>query len=176
MVGIKCNALTDMEALCSCMCETIYKQLMPPSVQQIFYISVTSASGNTHSPLRTVTYPFKLRKHSFKFDFIIFKNLTGSLILGLDFMQKHKIHLKWADTEKGLLTHDKNMLVHIINVSEMGSYILACSNLMLPPRTLAMLNAQVELRGNPQEQIYEVKSSSLLSDKCPNMVVILGNV
>ena len=87
-------------------------------------------------------------------------------------MQKHKVGLKWSDTEKGLLTQSKNMLVETIKVYEMGPHILVCSDLILPLRMLTIHNACLELRGISKDQTYEVKPNSILSDQYPNMVVI----
>ena len=53
----------------------------------------------------------------------------------------------------------------------MGPYIFVHSNLMLPPRTLAILKVHIKLRGNPQKQTYDIKLSSLLSDQYLSMVV-----
>ena len=64
------------------------------------------------------------------------------------------------------------MLMETINVCELVPSTLTHSNLTLPPRTLAIINAQVELRENPQEQTYNVKPNSLLSYQYSDMVVI----
>ena len=87
-------------------------------------------------------------------------------------MQKHRICLKWPDTGKELLTQAKDIIVEIINVCEMGPYVLAHSNLSLPLRTLPIHNAHVEIAEDPQEQIYKVKPDSLLSVQYPNLIVI----
>ena len=55
----------------------------------------------------------------------------------------------------------------------MGTHILPHCNLKFSPRTLAIFNAHVLLKGNHWEQTYEVKPNSLLSDQNPNMVVTL---
>ena len=104
--------------------------------------------------------------------FLTCKTLIKSLILGIDFIQRHKTGSKWSDTGKGLLTHGKNMVVENINVCKVDHHILAHSNLKPPPRTFMILNAHVELGGNPKEQTYSVKPNSLLSDQYPSMVVM----
>ena len=49
---------------------------------------------------------------------------------------------------------------------------MAYSSLTLPPRTLAVINVHVDLKGNSTEYTYEVKPHSLLMDQYPNMVIL----
>ena len=67
--------------------------------------------------------------------------------MGLYFIQKYRIGLRWSDVDKGLLTWGKKVIIETINVYDKGPYILICSSLNLPPRTLAVLNAWTELKG-----------------------------
>ena len=60
-----------MAASHSCMSKTFYKQHMLPQMKKIFLLSVTSTS---------------------------LLPLSNTLILGLAFMQKHKIGFEWSDT------------------------------------------------------------------------------
>ena len=137
-----------------------------------FRLSVPFALGRTVSPMGIIQCPFKLGGHSFEFSFIVCRNLTRSIIFGLDFMQKHQIKLGWSDTRKGVFTLEDKMLVETINVCEIGPQLMTCSSLILPPRTLAVINVHVDLKGNFTEHTYEVKPNSLLMDQHPNMVII----
>ena len=49
---------------------------------------------------------------------------------------------------------------------------MSYSSLTLSPRTLAVINICVDLKGNSTEHTYEVKPNSLLMDQYPNMVII----
>ena len=53
------------------------------------------------------------------------------------------------------------------NVCKMSPCILACSNVMLPQSMLEILITHVEERENPEEQIYQVKPNSYLSQPIP---------
>ena len=46
------------------------------------------------------------------------------------------------------------------------------SSLTLPPRTLAVINVHVDVKGKSTEHTYEVKPNSLLMVQHPNMVII----
>ena len=65
--------------------------------------------------------------------------MTRPLILGLDFMLKHQIDLKWSDRDKGLHTQGKNVLVKMIYICEKDPYILIHTILNLPPRALGVI-------------------------------------
>ena len=64
------------------------------------------------------------------------------------------------------------MVVDTINVCKNGPHILAYLNYTLPPRILAIFNAWVELRENPQEHTDEVRPNNFLSDQYPCMAII----
>ena len=116
--------------------------------------------------------PFKLGGHSFEFNFIVCWNLIRPIILGLDFMCKHPIRLSWSDTGKGLLTLKYEVLVEIITNCETGPQLTPYSNLILPPRTLAVVSVHVGFEENPSEHTYRVKPNSFLMDQYPNLVII----
>ena len=90
-----------------------------------------STSANTPFLFVAVKGPFNVGGHSIESDLIICKNLFRSLILGLDFMQKHHIGLRWSDTGKGLLTKGGNILIEIIHFSKAGPCILTQTTINL---------------------------------------------
>ena len=77
-------------------------------------------------------------------------------MLGLHFMWKHQIGLRWLDTGKGLFTLEDKVL-QTVDICETGPQLLTYSSLNLPPRMLAVINVYVDLKGNSTEQTYEVK-------------------
>ena len=91
MAGVNCNALIDTSATRSCINETFYNQLMLLWLLKAFHFLVTSASGSTLHSMGIVHCPYELEGHAFEFSFIVCRNLTRHIILGLDFMQKHQI-------------------------------------------------------------------------------------
>ena len=91
IAGVNCNALINADAMRSCIRETFYSQLRTQQLLKAFHLSVTSASGSTLCPVGIIQCLFKLGGHSLKFSFIVCRNLTRPIILGLNFMQKHQI-------------------------------------------------------------------------------------
>ena len=119
---------------------------MLPWFLKAFHPVATFASGSTLCPTGTVQCPFKLRGHSFEFNFIVCQNLTKPIIYGLDFMQKYKIILSWSDSGKGLLTLENKALVETVNICETGPQLMTYSSLTLPPRMLAVRNIHADLK------------------------------
>ena len=87
-------------------------------------------------------------------------------------MPKHQIRLSWSDTRKGLLTLENKVLVDTINIFETGPQLMTYSSLTLPPKTLAVINVHVDLKGNSTEHTYEVKPNSFPMDQYLNMIII----
>ena len=93
---------------------------MLPWLLKAFCLLVTSASGSILCPMGILQCLFELGGHSFEFSFIVCRNLTRPIILGLDFMQKYQTGLSWLDTRKGLLTLEDKVLVESVDICEIG--------------------------------------------------------
>ena len=75
------------------------------------------------------------------------------------------------DTGKGFLALEDNVLVETIDVCEIRPQLVTYSSLTLCPRTVAVMNIHVDLKGNSMEHTNEVKPNSLMY-QYPNMVII----
>ena len=144
---------------------------MLPQLLRAFHFAVTSFSGSTLCPMGIVQCLLKIEGHSFKFNFIACKNLNRPIILGLDFMCKHHIGLSWSETRKRLLTLENKVLADAINICEMGSQLMTCSNIILPPRMLAIVSFYMDLKENSTEHTYKVRPNGFLMDQYPNMLI-----
>ena len=87
-------------------------------------------------------------------------------------MCKHQVRLSWSDTRKRPLTLENEVLVETINICETAPQVMTYFSLTLPPRTLAVINVYVYLKGNSTEYTYKVNPNNLLMDKYPNIVII----
>ena len=67
-----------------------------------------------------------------------------------------------------MLNQNVNVLVEIIHVCEDGPYILTWTILNLLPRTLAAINDDVELKGNPQIKYIKI---NLIVSFCINILI-----
>ena len=71
----------------------------------------------------------------------------------------------------GLPILEDKMLVETINACEMEPQLVTYSGLTLPPRTLAVINVHVDLKGNSTEHTYEVQPNNLLMDQYANIII-----
>ena len=65
---------------------------------------------------------FYVQIQSFESDFTICQNVSKSLILGLDFMQKHQIGLKGQKQIKDLIAQGMGSVVETSNVCEVDPF------------------------------------------------------
>ena len=72
---------------------------------------------------------------------------------------------------KGLLNEGKNVLIETVHVCEVGPCVLKWTTLNLLPRTSAVMNAGVELKGKPKNKMSVVKTNNFLSHQHLNLVV-----
>ena len=92
-----CNTLIDTGATRSCISEEFYKKIETTQLQSLYGLNVVSASGEDILPIGMVTCKFKIQNTPFEHNFIVCKRIKRPMILGLDFLRKHKIGTTWSD-------------------------------------------------------------------------------
>ena len=166
-----CNALIDTGATKSCMSESYYKTLHLDSMRSVVNTRVKSATGSNLSPLGIVNCPLKLGNTTFVNDFIVCQNLTRPLILGKDFLMKNQITVRYAENGKCVLQFQQEEMVAAIDVSN-APQLTTSTSVLLPGRTLAVIQVKSDLKPEQVGQIYEVQPNEELSDKHPNLYVV----
>ena len=159
-----CNALIDTGATKSCMSESYYKTLHLDSICSVVNTHVKSATGNNLSPLGIVNCPLKLGNTTFVNDFIVCQNLTRPLILGKDFLMKNQITVRYADNGKCILNFQQEEMVAALDITN-APQMKTTTSVLLPGRTLAIIQVKSELKPEQTGQIYEVQPNEVLSDK-----------
>ena len=166
-----CNALIDTGATKSCMSESYYKTLHLDSIRSVVNTRVKSATGSNLSPLGIVNCSLKLGKTTFVNDFIVCQNLTRPLILGKDFLMKNQITVHYADNGKCILNFQQEEMVAALDITN-APQLKTTTSVLLPGRTLAVIQVKSELKPEQTGQIYEVQPNEVLSDKYPNIYVV----
>ena len=167
-----CNALIDTGATKSCMSESYYKTLHLDRIHSVVNTHVKSATGSNLSPLGIVNCPLKLGNTTFVNDFIVCQNLTRPLILGKDFLMKNQITVRYAENGKCILNFQKEEMVAALDITN-APQLKTSTSVLLPGRTLAVIQVKSELKPEQTGQIYEVQPNEELSDKYPNIYVVL---
>ena len=166
-----CNALIDTGATKSCMSESYYKMLHLDSIHSVVNTCVRSATGSNLSPLGIVNCTLKLGKTTFVNDFIVCQNLTRPLILGKDFLMKNHITVRYAENGKCILNFQQEEMVATLDITDTPQ-LRTSSAVLLPGRTLAVIQVNSELKPEQNGQVYEVQPNEVLSEKYPNIYIV----
>ena len=166
-----CNALIDTGATKSCMSESYYKMLHLDSIRSVVNTRVRSATGSNLSPLGIVNCTLKLGKTTFVNDFIVCQNLTRPLILGKDFLMKNHITVRYAENGKCILNFQQEEMVATLDITNTPQ-LRTSSAVLLPGRTLAVIQVNSELKPEQSGQVYEVQPNEVLSEKYPNIYIV----
>ena len=110
----KYNVLIDTGATRSVMSESCYRNLMLPTPKQVYNIDVRSASGNKLKTIGMTECAFLLGKQPYTYNtynFLVCKDLSRPMILGLDFLRTNRIGTDWSQTGKFVLQQKEKVLV-----------------------------------------------------------------
>ena len=113
----------------------------------------------------------KLQKE-YKNDFVVCKNLLRPCILGTDFLKKQGIFAGWTPTGKFKLISHQEFLVESLEVLIKGPMIHNRQGIDIPGRSLAMVNASIATGKLLEDQVFEVKPNSVLTNEHPNLIVV----
>ena len=156
----------------SCISEEFFQQLMQPQIRSLYQITVVSARGSNVRPMGITTCEILIGKRKFRMDFIVCKKVGRPCYLGLDFLRKYKIGLGWSPTGKFQLQFKKETLVESIDTHIIGPTILTKADIQIQPRTLMVLDVQIDLTQATPGLIYDVMPNLLMKDEYPNLVTV----
>ena len=114
---------------------------------------------------------FELGKAAFINDFIVCQNLTRPLILGRDFLMKNHITVQYVESGKCILSCQQEELIATLDISS-NPQLRTTTSVLLPGRTLAVIQVHSDLKPEQSGQIYEVKPNTVLSEKYPNVYIV----
>ena len=156
----------------SCLSEEYYQQLLLPGLKPVHKLQVRTASGSRLCPTGTVTCDFKLGKQPFSFEYIVCRGLSRPCILGLDFLRKYKIGISRSPNGKFQLDLHQQVLVKFIKVYMSGPTLQTRQCIMIPSRSLMVLNAKATIDKHMEGGLHKVVPNFLLSDEYPELVLI----
>ena len=167
-----CNALIDTGPTRSCMSEKYYEKLHLAKIHLLQNINVKSPTGSNLAPVGLVDCIFELGKAKFRSDFIVCKNLTRPLILGRDFLIQNHVSIKYSENGKCILDYQQQELIASLNVEDRPQLSLTAS-MILPGRTLAIIQVNNDLEPKQSGQIYEIEPNYFLTKEYPNLYIVL---
>ena len=166
-----CNALIDTGATRSCMSEIYYKKLQLAKIHLLQNINVKLATGSNLAPVGLVNCTFELGKTKFRSDFIVCKNLTRPLILGRDFLIQNQVSVIYSKNGRCILGYQHQELIASLNVEDKPQLSLMAS-MILPGRTLAIIQVNNDLEPKQSGQIYEIEPNYFLTKEYPNLYIV----
>ena len=166
-----CNALIDTGATKSCMSESYYKTLHIDSICSVFNTRVRSATGSNLPHSGIINCTFQLGKTVFVNDFIVCQNFTRPLILGRDFLMKNHITVRYAENGKCILNCQQEELIATLDITN-PLQLQTFTSVLLPERTLAVIQVKSDLKPEQSCQVYEVQPNEVLFEKYPNIYVV----
>ena len=166
-----CNALIDTSATRSCMSETYYRKLHLTKIHLLSNIHVRSATGSNLSPLGIVDCSFELGKTKFRNDFIVCKNLTRPLILGRDFLMRNQVTVRYSEDGKCILDYQQQELIASLEIEDKPQ-LRVTTSVLLPGRTLAVIQVNSNLELEQSGQIYEIEPNVTLFEEYPNLYIV----
>ena len=166
-----CNTLINTGATRSCMSEAYYWKLHLNKICLLSNIRVRSATGSNLSPLGIVDCTFELGKIAFTSDFIVCKNLTRPLILGQDFLMRNQVTVRYSKDGKCILDCHQEELIASLEI-ENKPQLTATASVLLPGRTLAVIQVNSNLEPEQSGQIYEIEPNNSLLEEYPNLYIV----
>ena len=117
-----------------------------------------------------VNCTFELGKTKFRSDFIVCKNLTRPLILGRDFLIQNHVSITYSENGRCILDYQQQELIASLNVEDKPQLSLTAS-MILPGRTLAIIQVNNDLEPKQSGQIYEIEPNYFLTEEYPNLYI-----
>ena len=99
---------------------------------------------------------FELGKTAFTSDFIVCKNLTIPLILGWDFLMRNQVTVRYSEDGKCILDYQQQELIASLEIEDKPQ-LRATTSVLLPGRTLAVIQVNNNLEPEQSGQIYKIK-------------------
>ena len=114
---------------------------------------------------------FELGKAEFQSDFIVCKNLTRPLILGQDFLMRNQVTVRYSDKGKCILDYQQQELIASLEIEDKPQLRVTMS-VLLPGRTLAVIQVNGNLEPEQSGQIYEIEPNVSSLEEYPNLYIV----
>ena len=166
-----CDALIDAGAAGGCVSGRYCKRLHLAKIHLLQNINVKSATGSNLATVGLVNCTFGIGGTKFGSDFIVCRGLTGPLVLGRDFLIQNHVSIKYSENGKCMLDCQQQEMIAYLNV-EGGPQLSSTASVILPGRTLAVIQVNNDLEPKQSGQIYEIGPNCFLTEEYPNLYIV----
>ena len=173
--GMKCGALIDTGATRSCISTKCFESMIDtPNLMGLWGLNVTTASGQSITPIGLVDCTVSIEKLPFEHNFIVCQDIKRPLILGLDFLRKYKIGTGWSLDNRFILHYKNKPLIECTEAffKEERPKLFTTSCIEIPERSLVVVKTRVEIPPEHCNRIFDTIPTKEMLDEYPELVSI----
>ena len=170
------TCLLDTGASHSCISYECFQNAFPNGqLQEIQCIRVQNASGKSMEPRGLCEATVTLGLRTFVHTFIVCKELTSSVILGLDFSSQFLIGTDWTNDRRMYLHQGKHKLIEgtVTSVPANEACLVLKTQVTLPPRTIGIVPVKAtEPKLVQSNQYYQSEPNPHFQTQYPDVAAI----
>ena len=173
--GMKCDALIDTGATRSCISTKCFESMIdPPNLMDLWGLNVTTASGQSITPIGLVDCTVSIENLPFEHNFIVCQDIRRPLILRLDFLRKYKIGTGWSFDNRFILHYQNKPLIECTETffKEERPKLFTTSCIEIPERSLVVVKTRVEIPPEHCNRIFDTIPTKEMLDEYPELVSI----
>ena len=142
--------------------------------KELYDLTVTTASGESIAPVGMIECPFTVGRKDFLHNFIICEKMKRPMILGLDFLRKHRIGTRWSPQGKFMLQTQNQILIESIETffKEESPKLTTKSGIEIPERSLVVIRARVEIPPEHCERMFDTVPTEEMVEEYPELIAI----
>ena len=172
--GRTCPTLIDTGATRSCINEIIFHKLQNLEKQELHGLRVVSASGEDISLKGMTKLQITINGTTFEHNFLICRNITKPLIIGLDFLRRYRIGTTWNEEGKFSLQYKNKILVQSIEETFRNEkpQIKAKSCIEIPGKSVVVVHGRVTINPEHCDRLFDIVPTTEMLTEYPELVTI----
>ena len=172
--GRKCPTLIDTGATRSCINEIIFHKLENLETQELHGLRVVSASGEDISLKGMTKLQVTINGNTFEHNFLICRNITKPLIIGLDFLRKYRIGTTWSEKGKFSLQYKNQILIQSIEESfrDERPQIKAKSCIEIPGKSVVVVHGKVAINPEHCDRLFDIIPTAEMITEYPELITV----
>ena len=110
----------------------------------------------------------------FSHTFLICRNITKPLVLGLDFLKKYRIGTTWTENGNFSLKYENKILIQFIEESfeERNPQLKAKSCIEIPGKSVVVVHARVNISPEQCDRLFDIVPTNEMLTTYPELVTV----
>ena len=132
------------------------------------------ASGEDIMLKGLTTLQVVINNIEFSHTFLIFRNITKPLMLGLDFLKKYRIGTTWTENGDFSLKYENKILVQSIEESfeERNPQLKAKSCVEIPGKSVVVVHARINISPEQCDRLFDIVPTNEILTTYPELVTV----